>query len=116
VQLKAEYALTGSRVPKYLDELKQKYLGLASTYLRSDSLKDVLFKTSYRHVSMSATDDDSENDDEEEGESNCPSCDKIMTVKKKAKGMAMHYGPIASGNRVIKDTMLRNTLKKALKE
>lgn len=117
-RLKVEHALSGSRIPEYLNELKQKYPELASTYLRSDSLEDVLFNASYGHVNKSATDDDCnpDDDEEEEEEGTCPSCDKTMTVKRTPRNMSVHYGLIASGNQVIKDTMLRKRLEKTLED
>jgi nucleoside phosphorylase len=118
-QLRAEHALAGSRVPQYVEELKQKYPALASRFLISDSLEDVLFKASYSHVDKSSTDkgdDEEEEEEEEDEESSCPACDRAMTVKRKPRPMMVHYGLIASGDQVVKDAMVRNRIRKALKD
>jgi hypothetical protein len=68
-KLETEYKLTRSKILEYLEELKEKWLRLALKYLRSNSLKDVLFKANYSHVSestdCSAILDNDDRDDEE---------------------------------------------------
>ncbi|KAJ5731300.1 ankyrin repeat-containing protein [Penicillium malachiteum] len=54
-----------------------------------------------------------EEEKEDEGES-CRFCDKTQVVKRKARDMTVHFGLIASGNQVIKDTALRRKLKQDL--
>ncbi|KAH7201231.1 hypothetical protein DER44DRAFT_439363 [Fusarium oxysporum] len=115
-KLKTENELNGSKIPKYLDELKQKWPRLAPKYLRSESLEDVLFKADYGHVIENTTDCDvtPDSDDGEEEEESCKFCDRAKIVKRKIRDMRVHYGLIASGNRVIKDATFRNRLKKDL--
>ncbi|KAF4993380.1 hypothetical protein FGRMN_6530 [Fusarium graminum] len=118
-KLKTENELNGSKIPKYLDELKQKWPRLAPKYLRTESLEDVLFKADYGHVSENTTDcnttpDSDDGEEEEEEEESCKFCDRAKIVKRKIRDMRIHYGLIASGNRVIKDATLRNRLKKDL--
>jgi nucleoside phosphorylase len=115
-KLETGHELTGPKIPEYLDELKQKWLRLASKYLRSDSLADVLFKADYSHVNKSITNSESppDIDDEGEGEESCRSCDKAKIVKRQLREMRVHYSLIASGNQVIKDATLRDKLKKDL--
>ncbi|PVH99572.1 purine and uridine phosphorylase, partial [Periconia macrospinosa] len=48
-KLETEHDLRGSKIPEYLEELKEKWPRLASKYLKSDSLNDVLFKADYSH-------------------------------------------------------------------
>lgn len=116
--LRAEHEMTGSRIPKYLDELKQKYPQMASEYLRSDSLKDVLFEASYRHITSSSTDNDEDDEYEERDEKDdCLHCDKSMIGKRKARAHnnpVVHYGLIASGNQVVKDAAVRKRIKRSL--
>ncbi|SCO06135.1 related to nucleoside phosphorylase [Fusarium fujikuroi] len=119
-KLKTENELNGSKIPEYLDEMKKKWPRLASKYLRNESLEDVLFKADYGHVSENTTncdgtptsDDGEEEEEEEEEEDSCKFCDRAKIVKRKTRDMRIHYGLIASGNRVIKDATFRNRLKK----
>jgi nucleoside phosphorylase len=125
--LETEHDLTGSKIPDYLDELKQKYPKAAKKYLKSDSLQDVLFRADYGHVSEVIMDDNAtleddageeeqekgdDNDDEEE--ESCRFCDKTKIVKRKSRDMRVHYGLIMSGNQVIKDAAFRDKLNKDL--
>jgi nucleoside phosphorylase len=113
-KLETEYELTGSKIPEYLEELKEKWPRLAPKYLRSDSLEDVLFKADYGHVSEStdcAAVPDNDDGDEEES---CQFCDRTKAVRRKARDMRVHYGLIASGNQVIKDAAFRDKLNKDL--
>jgi len=50
----------------------------------------------------------------DEEEKSCRFCDKTKVVKRKPRDMLVHYGLIASGNQVIKDATLRDTLSKGL--
>lgn len=113
-KLETEHELNGSKIPEYLDELKAKFPRLASKYLRSDSLEDVLFRADYGHVGK-ITDHGvtSGINDVDEGES-CQFCDRSQVVKKKLRDMRVHYGLIASGNQVIKDATFRDRLNKDL--
>jgi nucleoside phosphorylase len=108
-KLETQHEMNGPKIPEYLDELKQKWPRLAPKYLRSDSLEDVRFKADHGHVSESTT-VTADDDDEDEGEENCQFCDRSKTVKRKARGMRVHYGLIASGNQVIKDATIRDKL------
>lgn len=119
-KLETEYELTGSKIPSFLEELKTKYPRLAKKYLRSDSLQDLLFKADYAHVHESimntqgatggivepSMDEDEGSDDE--CEESCPFCDKSRILKRKRRSMRVHHGLIASGNKVIKDGLLRD--------
>ncbi|KAH0522455.1 hypothetical protein TsFJ059_006295 [Trichoderma semiorbis] len=72
--------LSGSKIPEYLDELRQRWPRLVSKYTWSESLKDPL------HTSAAEGD---------EG---------------KPRETRVHYGLIASGNQVIKDAEFRDRL------
>jgi nucleoside phosphorylase len=115
-KLETGHELTGPKIPEYLDELKQKWQRLASKYLRSGSLADVLFKADYSHVNESITNSELPPDinDGGEGEESCRSCDKAKIVERQPRDMRIHYSLIASGNQVIKDATLRDKLKKDL--
>ncbi|WJG34361.1 uncharacterized protein FOBCDRAFT_194101 [Fusarium oxysporum Fo47] len=117
--VESEHELTGSRIPGYLKELEQKWPGLAPKYLKSNSLKDQLFKPDYFHINNSGIDgtgipiDDQEAEGSKE-EDNCRFCDTSQTVKRNPREMRVHYGLIASGNKVIKDSILREKLNRDL--
>jgi nucleoside phosphorylase len=112
-KLETEHDLNGSKVPRYLEELKEKWPRLAPKYLRTDSLEDVLFRPDYSHVSDSvmncevSTNFDNESDEEEA----CKLCDRSKTLMRRPRDMRVHYGLIASGNQVIKDAKFRDNLK-----
>ncbi|KAF4415301.1 Ankyrin repeat [Fusarium acutatum] len=106
-------------IPAYLKELEQKWPRLAHKYLKSDFLKDHLFKTDYAHISKSAADRrairvNDEEAEESDAEDNCRFCDKNKMVKRKPREMRVHYGLIASGNEVIKDSIFRDKLNRDL--
>ncbi|KAI9148802.1 hypothetical protein HJFPF1_10844 [Paramyrothecium foliicola] len=110
-RLESKHAYAGSRIPEYLEALGVKYPRLAAKYLRSDSLKDVLFRAQCRHES-SARNRDEETDEEDDG--TCRNCDATQVIHRKPRGMEIHYGTIASGNKVIKDAVFRDKLVQAL--
>ncbi|KAF3917866.1 hypothetical protein ABW20_dc0106986 [Dactylellina cionopaga] len=119
-KLETSHARYGSiKIPQYLEQLKEKFPPLASKYLRHKSLKDVLFKSNCPHISESAMAWEmvAEADGEkvgEKGEDMCRLCDKKQVVLRTSRDMSVHFGLIASGNRVIKDAKFRNQLNKDL--
>jgi nucleoside phosphorylase len=110
-KLESEHELKGSKIPEYIEGIKDKYPRLAPKYLKSDSLKDMLFRPEYGHVSESTTADVNQDEDSEES---CQSCDATKAVKRKPRDMRVHYGLIASGNQVIKDAAFRDKLNRDL--
>ncbi|KAF4415810.1 Ankyrin repeat [Fusarium acutatum] len=115
-QLETQHNLIGTKIPEYLEELKQKWPKLAAASLRNESLKDVLFKSSYDHISATIcnTDDEDVDESEDEEQDPCRFCDRSMVVKRKDREMRIHYGLIASGDKLIKDAASRNKLNKDL--
>ncbi|KAF5678547.1 ankyrin protein [Fusarium denticulatum] len=115
-QLETQHNLVGTKIPEYLEELKQKWPKLAAVSLRGQSLKDVLFKSSYDHITgiICNTDDEDADESEDEEEEPCRFCDRSMVVKRKDREMRIHYGLIASGDKLIKDAASRNKLNKDL--
>ncbi|KAF3916709.1 Ankyrin-1 [Dactylellina cionopaga] len=100
--IESDQELNGSKIPEYLDVLKNKYPGWASKNFMSESLEDALFKADYSHVSRAPTGD------------HCKYCDRTKVVRRKARDMRVHYGLIASGNQVIEDAIFRDKLNKDL--
>ncbi|KAF4447230.1 hypothetical protein F53441_9217 [Fusarium austroafricanum] len=113
-KLNTAHDLCGSKIPDYLEELKQRWPRLATKSLRSDSLKDILFRANYNHVLKPVQDDEEDGEEEDEEEESCHYCDKAMTVKRKPREMQIHYGLIASGDKLITDATSRNKLNKDL--
>ncbi|KAL7767089.1 hypothetical protein ACKLNR_005005 [Fusarium oxysporum f. sp. zingiberi] len=115
-QLETQHNLVGTKIPEYLEELKYKWPKLAAASLRNESLKDVLFKSSYDHVesTVSNTDDEDMSEGEDGEQDPCLFCGKSTIVKRKDREMCVHYGLIASGDKLIKDAESRNKLNKDL--
>ncbi|KAF5683460.1 ankyrin protein [Fusarium circinatum] len=115
-QLETQHNLVGTKAPEYLGELKHKWPKLAAASVRNESLKDLLFKSSYDHVAGTICNTDDEDGDESEDEELDPRqfCDRSMIVKRKDREMRIHYGLIASGDKLIKDAASRNKLNKDL--
>ncbi|KAK8131917.1 hypothetical protein PG999_000090 [Apiospora kogelbergensis] len=117
-KLETTHELVGPRIPKYLEEMGQRWPRLAQRYLRSSALEDTLFRGDYQHVAKSSSDDglegeDYDDGDEQEAES-CRHCDETKVVRRRPREMRIHYGLIASGNQVIKDAASRDKLNKDL--
>ena len=141
-KLETEHRLKGSKIPEYLDDLKEKW----PQYTGSDSLEDILFTPNNPHRSQSkgqsmftlvwktilafalflfgwwAVDptastvvDGGQNSSAEAYDevNDCRFCDTAKVIKKTpSREMRVHYGLIASGNQVIKNAKLRDELNK----
>ncbi|PQE07749.1 Ankyrin repeat protein [Rutstroemia sp. NJR-2017a BVV2] len=106
--------LTASKTMMAKHEQLETLPHLRPGYLKTDSFQDVLYISSYAHV-----EDDSKtnqcNGDESDGKiDNCHRCDKSKTVLREPRDMCVHYGPIASGNQVIKSAIWRDHINKQL--
>lgn len=126
-KIETDHTLIGSKIPSYFAELKVKYPGLAK-YQISDSLEDLLFEASYSHVCSPFMDTEGptggvvelsqevayEGGSDEENTEMCPFCDKSKVMKRRRRPMKVHYGLIASGNKVIKDGLYREKLNHTL--
>jgi hypothetical protein len=113
-KVKTEHETSRSRIPEFLERFKQNFPSLASKYLKSDSLEDLLFKEDYSHVTRNSRGPDlipsDEDEDEDEDEESCQFCDKTMIVERKQREMRVHYGLIASTSQKIKSAPLRDKL------
>ncbi|KAH6657206.1 nucleoside phosphorylase domain-containing protein [Truncatella angustata] len=123
--LETEQAMNGSRIPEFLDELARKYPRLTNDYLKSESLKDILFKAACHHANGhgkpdnhgadgSEANENKEDEYDQEAEEDCRHCDPTQIIKRKPRDMKIHYGLIASGDQVIKDAARRRRLVKEL--
>ncbi|KGO67652.1 hypothetical protein PITC_064150 [Penicillium italicum] len=120
------HEMKGSKIPQYLKDLETNWPKLALKYIRSKSLKDVLFKADCEHVDKPNTGEDHEyehegevdyeedEEEEEEEENDCINCDQTKIVRRKPRDMRVHYGLIASGNKVVKNAQLREEINKKL--
>jgi hypothetical protein len=52
-RLEKKHVIKGLKIPQYLKELKKNWPRLVLKYIRSKSLKDVLFRGDYNHVKSS---------------------------------------------------------------
>jgi len=94
-KLETDNELSGSKIPRYLKEMVQKYPTPESKYSRSASLEDTLFRAQYQH--------DISRDDGEAA--SCKSCDMTEIARRRLQDTdapVVHHGLIASGNMVIK--------------
>ncbi|KAH7207387.1 hypothetical protein DER44DRAFT_725310 [Fusarium oxysporum] len=98
--LQAEHEIAGSKVPELLQAMWQANPGMTHakrdfTYQGVDN--DRLFESQYDHV----------------GGSTCDKCDLSRVVKREQRESCdpeIHYGVIASGNKLIKDAATRDSL------
>ncbi|KAL6824263.1 nucleoside phosphorylase domain-containing protein [Trichoderma sp. SZMC 28015] len=103
-RFKVDHITTRRNMLKYLKKLEDDP-DVPKSYLKSDSLQDLLFHPSYGHIEA----------DEfclsDEDEDNCRRCDKGKLIRRSNRESGMiHCGLIASGNQVIKDANLRDSL------
>ncbi|KAL0943494.1 ankyrin repeat protein [Colletotrichum truncatum] len=112
-RLECDHDMIGSKIPEYLDDLERNWPRLAPKYLRSDSLRDVVFKADCSHMDRDETQESVGSEDDDEPE-NCRYCDKTKAKERKPKETGVHYGLVASGNQVIKDGIFRDKLNKDL--
>lgn len=95
-QLRARHELNVSRMTELLLDVWEKYPKMAPEYRRPPA-PDRLFKTAYNHADPSL---------------DCDFCDQSMAVprERRSEQPRIHYGTIASGNQVIKDSVTRDKL------
>ncbi|KAI1636071.1 nucleoside phosphorylase domain-containing protein [Biscogniauxia mediterranea] len=125
-KLETDHEMKGSKIPEYLDVFRKENPRIGAKYLKSNLLKDELFKSSCHHVvdergnlesdipESKTSDKDQEEENEEEEEEpqkdNCQYCDRTKIIKRKPRDMCVHYGLIASGNQIIKDAAVRDRI------
>ncbi|KAH8697408.1 hypothetical protein BGW36DRAFT_378643 [Talaromyces proteolyticus] len=97
-QMRSDHRIHGSKVSQFIQDILQKYPQL-SEYSRPLDSPDVLFNSKYHHKSKKST---------------CEECDKSQIVERPVRGNYVHYGLIASGDRVIKNASEREKIAKSL--
>ncbi|KAK6337054.1 hypothetical protein TWF718_009840 [Orbilia javanica] len=100
--LQSEHLMNGNKIDKILSEMLQKYPHMEKThYVYQGAENDLLFKTEYNH----------------QGGNSCRNCDRGKIVDRELRegtSPSIHYGTIGSANRVIKDAVTREKLKRDL--
>jgi nucleoside phosphorylase len=100
-KLVAEHLINGNRIPQYLSEIMNRSPQMEKKYKYPGAEHDNLFKATYPH---------------QHGKS-CASCDTGQLVRRKGRPNnepQIHYGTIGSANAVIKDSAIRERLRKDL--
>jgi ankyrin repeat protein/nucleoside phosphorylase len=93
--MRSDHLTKLNKVNTFLSEMLHKWPGLAD-YQRPPADSDVLFQTDYPHVPDQTT---------------CSRCERTQIVDRPARGSdnpKIHYGLIASGDRVMRSAMKRN--------
>ncbi|GIJ92594.1 hypothetical protein Asppvi_001872 [Aspergillus pseudoviridinutans] len=93
--MRSDHLTKSNKVNTFLSEMLQKWPGLTD-YQRPPADFDVLFQTSYPHVPDQTT---------------CRRCERTQIVDRPARvsdNPKIHYGLIASGDRVMRSAMKRN--------
>lgn len=102
--LKARYARYGNGIEKAINSLLEKEARLRAKYQRPDASTDRLYHSSFKHAGS----------DEESCESTCGDDDSnLISRAQRAEDQdnpAIHYGLIASANRLMKDAFIRDKL------
>ncbi|KAK2018629.1 purine and uridine phosphorylase [Colletotrichum eremochloae] len=102
-RLQADHLIEDSKMPQFLQELVSKSpKRMKKKFSHQGVANDHLFHVGYDHVSSNTT---------------CEQCDPSQIVKRGDRDdtdPVIHYGNIASGNRVIKDAKTRDRLSEEL--
>ncbi|KAL2782850.1 hypothetical protein BJX66DRAFT_345470 [Aspergillus keveii] len=100
-QVKAEQMMTGSNpMPKIVRTVLERYPNMKENFSPPEEHTDFLYDSSYHHTNK---------------DSDCEKCDKgqlVIRQPRDRKSPYVHYGLIASGNRVMKDSETRDRLAK----
>jgi nucleoside phosphorylase len=100
-RLQAQQARVGSRIPRLLSEMLQRYPKMGRQYIYQGADNDLLFESIYPH---------------QQGRT-CKDCDRTKLVDRDVRldtDPQIHYGTIGSGNTVIHDGVKRDQLRKDL--
>ncbi|KAK9485193.1 hypothetical protein V1527DRAFT_452484 [Lipomyces starkeyi] len=101
-KLQASHLTEGSQAMDFLDGIKHKIPRQASNFTRPTQ-EDHLYLTDYDHVEVNSK--------------TCSGCDPTKIVPRASRNHSepvVHYGLIASGNRAVKDSQLRDKLGREL--
>lgn len=97
-RVRADHRAGYKRHPQFLSTMIETHLKMNKEFGFQGVSNDCLFQPDYEHASSDST---------------CEQCDHTRTIKRDARDdldPVIHYGTIASGNRVIKDAMMRDRM------
>jgi nucleoside phosphorylase len=100
--LRAEHEVEDSKIPQFLSDMLVKHKKMQADYSYQGASNDNLYEANYEHEGDGGT---------------CESCDinkVICRPDRDTNDPFIHYGVIASGNRVIKDGVTRDQLRERL--
>ena len=100
-KLQADHETEPSKIPVILSGMLERNPSMAK-YTCRDALQDLLFDSSYDHA---------------ESSNSCQQCDRLRLVERPTRdndNPKIHYGVVASGNRVIKHGKTRDQLAQEL--
>ena len=101
-KLQANHMVEASRIPAFLSQMAAKYPTTMSEFTHRGQQQDLLFEAEYNHLWP---------------ESPCDRCDASRLVARSTRvgnNPLVHYGLIASGNQVMKDSGTRDRLAREL--
>ncbi|KAI0534365.1 hypothetical protein GGR58DRAFT_520462 [Xylaria digitata] len=120
--MERDAGLYGYKIEKYVEQLKERWPRLASKFQRPTAANEVLFKAEYDHVEEQISQSGLQSNlisrrcQDSPGGMNwgsCQYCDRNQTVELRPReNISLHYGLIASGDRVVKDALFRDILNK----
>ncbi|KAL4955023.1 nucleoside phosphorylase domain-containing protein [Aspergillus filifer] len=96
-KLQAIHRMEGIKLSKYVDAIETRYPNMRGSCTSHDRV-DQLFHTRYHHV------------DDRDSCSNCDTSRLFHRQARKSKEPVVHYGKIASGNQVVKNSDVRDSL------
>ncbi|GKT56723.1 PFS domain-containing protein [Colletotrichum tofieldiae] len=97
VKMRSDHLASENKIEDFLSAMLRKGRGL-SIYRRPSSSLDVLFESGFTHEPKNAT---------------CEKCDeekRVRRIPREFEGPEIHYGLIASGDRVVKSTTKRDEI------
>ncbi|CAG8263195.1 unnamed protein product [Penicillium salamii] len=95
IQLECNHEMSGSKINKYLGDVERKFPRLAPKYTRCECFEDPLFVS--KTVRQTPREENGQLSERAEG-------------ARTQREVRVHYGLIASGNKVIKDAQFRDSL------
>jgi nucleoside phosphorylase len=101
-RLQAEHEGSFSKMPLYLSKMVEQYPKMKKEYTYQGASNDCLYEAEYEHPEPTST---------------CEHCDRFREVPRDPREDTenhIHYGNIASGNKVIKHGITRERLRKEL--
>ncbi|RAL17378.1 purine and uridine phosphorylase [Aspergillus homomorphus CBS 101889] len=103
-RLKADHLRKQPSLERYITEMLEKYPDLIAEYSHPGVENDILFASEYDHVPI-------------DDRSTCDRCDPSKVIQRQPRtshAALIHYGLIASGNKLIRDGKTREKLRKEL--